>query len=211
MASVIFSPIISQIRGKTAEVVFSAWKGIAYIRRRVTPANPRTVAQTAQRDIMRRWVSRWHDLEEQIKDECKRLIKGLPLSGFNAFIGRNVEDSAKAVDERIMPLNAEVNAIATFEALTGSLDPGDIEVSWTLGEAAANDKIYFLAAEVVNSTPSDNLFLQESDLTDVSALGQVLTMPEPDTQYDIFALVEHVEDNTFSIARKATATANAAV
>lgn len=51
------SPLFSDIRNKLGEnVVFSMWKGRPYMRSFVTPANPNTLAQQANRDQMAKIV-----------------------------------------------------------------------------------------------------------------------------------------------------------
>lgn len=49
--------ILGAITGKVGNVVGASWKGIAYIREYVIPANPNTVAQKAERDLFRDIVS----------------------------------------------------------------------------------------------------------------------------------------------------------
>lgn len=47
------SPLFSDIRNKLGEnVVFSMWKGRPYMRSYVTPANPNSLKQAANRDQM---------------------------------------------------------------------------------------------------------------------------------------------------------------
>lgn len=45
--------ILGAITGKVGNVVGASWKGIAYIREYVIPANPNTDAQKAERDLFR--------------------------------------------------------------------------------------------------------------------------------------------------------------
>lgn len=49
--------ILGAITGKVGNVVGASWKGIAYIREYVIPANPNTDAQKAERDLFRDIVS----------------------------------------------------------------------------------------------------------------------------------------------------------
>lgn len=51
------SGILGAISGKVGAIVGASWKGIAYIREYVIPANPNTVAQKAERDLFRDIVS----------------------------------------------------------------------------------------------------------------------------------------------------------
>lgn len=89
MATVTFSPLIADIRGKTADVVFSSWKGRNYIRQRVIPANPRTADQTAVRDSLAEAVAIWQQLPGALQDGYGNAAANLNISGYNDFVGRN--------------------------------------------------------------------------------------------------------------------------
>lgn len=81
--------ILSNVRGAVAGVVGGVWKGKNYLRARVTPANPNTAAQQAQRTKMSATVA------------FAKLILGTVLnvfvdpfqkvmSGFNWFVKNNI-------------------------------------------------------------------------------------------------------------------------
>ena len=93
----------------------SRWKGVGFFRARVVPANPNSAGvygQAEHRSLFRTVVSWWHDLEAQVQEECDRLCFGMALSGFNAFVKRNLWDMGLGTAEsrkefawgRIMPL-----------------------------------------------------------------------------------------------------------
>lgn len=70
-------------------LTFSSWKGINTARQRVSPSNPNTTAQAAQRSLFADAVQFWRSflIELQGKEGWNRDASnsGKPQSGFNAF------------------------------------------------------------------------------------------------------------------------------
>ena len=84
------SPIFSDIRNKLGEnVVFSMWKGRPYMRSYVTPANPNSLKQQAQRALVANIVAMY---QSNVKgDESIAAawdVEALPrlISGYNQFV-----------------------------------------------------------------------------------------------------------------------------
>ena len=213
--------LVAGLSGSAADVTASKWKGIGYFRTRVIPANPNSPGEFGQAEHRGRFatvVAWWHDLEEQVKDDVARLMFGQAVSGFNGFTKRNLQDvslgTAKVRKEfqwpRIMPLNASVNPIADDLALDAGEETKELDLSWSQGESDEADKMYFVAGEAADedAVPA-NLFLVEKDITLTNGSPSTLTMPSAGQGYRIFALVEHTEDHTFSIARTAFGTSKA--
>jgi len=201
--------VCAGLSGSAADVTASRWKGVGYFRTRVIPANPQSAAQVLHRGHFSDVVAWWHDQEQQVKDECGRLMFGQAMSGFNGFTKRNVTDLAGfdktppvEIWPRIMPLNAQVNPIADDLSQDAGGTSKQVVLLWGQGEAVATDKMYFLAGEAAdqNAIPT-NLFLVEKETTATNAETVTLTMPKAAQGYRIFALVEHTENSTFSVAR----------
>jgi hypothetical protein len=96
------SPLFSDIRNKLGEnVVFSMWKGRPYMRSYVVPANPNSLKQQAQRDLMRKLVLMY---QTNIKgDESIAAawdVEALPrlISGYNQFVQYGADNVIGAVD-----------------------------------------------------------------------------------------------------------------
>lgn len=86
------APLMSfNARGKLAgSLVFMGWKGLKTVRQYVTPANPRTPDQVAQRNLFTQAVFAWRNYfttEEtnQAWDVAANVAPD-PLSGFNIFM-----------------------------------------------------------------------------------------------------------------------------
>lgn len=77
--------------GKIADsLVFMKWKGIATVRKFLIPANPKTAAQTTQRNRLAAAVAAWHTVALTVLDQTAwnvlATLAAKPLSGFNKFV-----------------------------------------------------------------------------------------------------------------------------
>lgn len=138
MARITFSPLITAASGKVGDTVFSRWKGRAYIRARVTPANPKTAAQTKQRDKLKYSVLQWQSLAEDIKARWNEYASPYSKSGFNFFCDFNIPSQFHSDDYqlRITPPNKDVAGPTDFAAVEGS-GSGDIDCTWLEGSEGA--------------------------------------------------------------------------
>lgn len=121
--------ILGRTTGKVANVVGGNWKGINYIREKVTPRNPRTPLQQAQRSNMRlavAWVLPL--IGSLITPFINRFTTR--MSGYNAVVSRNVmnfEGLATANDILVTPANTFDNR---FSISRGSLAlPGNLAIT----------------------------------------------------------------------------------
>jgi len=70
-------------------LVYSKWKGRAYVRKHVIPSNPKTAAQDLTRNAFK-WTSDvWKAAPTLVRAPWERFATGQVLSGRNAFIGKN--------------------------------------------------------------------------------------------------------------------------
>jgi hypothetical protein len=83
------SPILTDARNAIGEsIVFSRWKGRPYFRSWVKPANPRTLKQRANRDVLKQLVKRWQELKGDLDVVAawnKEALK-YQISGYNLFV-----------------------------------------------------------------------------------------------------------------------------
>ena len=84
------SPIFSDIRNKLGEnVVFSMWKGRPYMRSYVTPANPKSLAQTANRLHLAALVTAWQTWIKGVtgvETAWNSAALSQLISGFNRYV-----------------------------------------------------------------------------------------------------------------------------
>lgn len=76
-------------------LTFSKWKGVNYVRQRVTPYNPQSTGQTTHRTTFSDAVALWQVKDASTQgdwnDRAKEL--GYNMSGFNLFVQQYISQS----------------------------------------------------------------------------------------------------------------------
>ena len=171
------SPIFSDIRNKLGEnVVFSMWKGRPYMRSYVSPANPNSLKQQAQRDHMRKIVAMY---QSNIKGDADNAAAwdqaALPalISGYNRFVayGRKVtlgtlDLSATTISITISASGVPADRLAimvydasesTYKLPTTKRGLGTYtEADYTGWTPAAGDMLYVADTEVLTGTDTES-------------------------------------------------------
>lgn len=81
-------------------ITYSNWKGLAYVRTRVIPANPQTAGQTSIRNTLTGGVSAWQDtasVPATSKASWDFYASGTGMSGFNRYIKKFIETNTQQV------------------------------------------------------------------------------------------------------------------
>lgn len=139
--------LLGKASGKVGGIVTANWKGINYAREYVIPANPRTVNQTARRDVFANLVF----LGRQVKTVLintfwDNLFKGKSTSGFAQFMGYN--------QKRITAVTNLENVKLVTGDLEGLIDlSADIQLAGNLIGFSWSDSI------VSNGAPTDNVIV----------------------------------------------------
>ncbi|MBA7536905.1 hypothetical protein ES705_29170 [subsurface metagenome] len=124
-----FSPLLAGASGKAADAVAATWKGRAYIRKHVIPANPKSPAQTAVRESLARCVTLWRSLGILIKAWLDTYGTGYAMSGYNVFVKKNRAN--EAVPQALVPVPPNPN-VPPLADLEGSVVVAEtITASWT--------------------------------------------------------------------------------
>jgi len=71
-------------------LTFAKWKGIQYVRTRVIPANPKSVAQQEVRGIFSTLNAMYKRMPTEAREPWDYAVRGLPLTARNRFIQANV-------------------------------------------------------------------------------------------------------------------------
>lgn len=126
-------------RGKLgSSLVFSAWKGINTARQLVTPANPRTPAQIAQRGLLSVIVEAWRSttITQAIRLGWNKAaqLTGRAISGFNLFTSQLVKLAAEVPAASVVAEIANTQAdsvilnMVNLDDLTAGDEAGDFTV-----------------------------------------------------------------------------------
>ena len=71
-------------------ITFSRWKGRAYVRQRVVPANPKSVLQVSVRAMMKFLSQAWSDVGTTPQGSWDEIAGDQSISPFNAYIQENL-------------------------------------------------------------------------------------------------------------------------
>jgi hypothetical protein len=90
--AVVRGPLLSfGASGQIAKTqVYSRWKGRPYVRQLVTPANPRSTAQTQTRSVFSWLNSVWKVAPSVLQDPWTQFAKGQVLTNRNAWLQKNI-------------------------------------------------------------------------------------------------------------------------
>lgn len=196
-----FSPLVSALSGRAADVVAATWKGRAYVRKWVIPFNPQTDEQTEVRDSFRACVTLWRSLGDYVKTFLDTYGVGYAMSGYNIFISKN--RAAQQAETEIFPVppNPRVSAVPDFaydsEPVAGSClltwsDPefGDFNRTLILHRDKAG--VLFLSCD--NGTPSATETITITDLTVGKTYQFFIALYNWKTKvYGTPAMVEHLQ------------------
>ena len=124
--------ILSKTVGKVAGVVCSTWRGVNYIREKVTPANPNTEAQQTVRTMFSKVVAIAQQLLVAVIHTYWDVLQtGKKLTGYNRFCQANFNAMAGAFDETKIILS--VGGLEALSAPTAVWDADEqsIIVAWS--------------------------------------------------------------------------------
>lgn len=129
MATVIYSPLVTDMRGKLGDAVMSIWKGIHYVRSRVIPSNPQTAAQTLQRDALKNTLTMWQSVKTWAKTIWDTYAEGYALSGYNRYMDDNILHTKAGTAGHLTPYNQDYIKVSAEAAAAGGA--GEITCTWT--------------------------------------------------------------------------------
>jgi len=158
MAKIKFGQMIAEARGKVAGLVFSRGAYGAYMRQRVTPINPKTVAQGAVRSSLAAASQAWSSLTDAQRlvwashvDNFKKtnnIGDSVTLTGFNLFVSLN----RNATVIGAAPLTAFVGyeKPAAVLTLSGTIShaPEKLEIAFTPAIPAADKWVVYATRPV---------------------------------------------------------------
>ena len=173
--------ILSAPRGKVAGVVGSSWKGISYVRQKVTPANPNTAAQQAQRGKMSAAVT-----------FAQRILAGVlipfvspfqkKMSGYNWFIKQNIGKITASSNAADLRFTSGTLALPTGET-SGGTAAMQATVNFKNVANAADGEKMVVGAVWYDSDGGDAYYktqeVEGSLSTATIAIGDVSAMTDP--------------------------------
>lgn len=114
MAKILFTAIVADVRGKIAGTVFSKNRYGAYARTKVTPSNPKTLAQVQRRSLLAQFAQAWRGLTDIQRSSWNGAV--------DQYIGTNVFGNSKRMTGSALFSKLNLN-IATASGAQISVPP----------------------------------------------------------------------------------------
>jgi hypothetical protein len=191
-------------------VVFGNWRGVNYARQWVRPANPRTTAQAAQRDLWAFVVSMWQRAPADAQNAFIASSRGASYTGFNLFCKRNaisLRNQTNANNIVWSPGQSGATPLATISATGGA---GQITANASLGAGIPGtvvEAVIFVAFR--DAAPAGPYLQQVYSLSDTSSPYSVTFASLPAGTYVVSAFTRCVEaagKTVYSLSLNTTAT-----
>jgi len=141
------SVLVGAMSGSSGGTTASNWKGRQFVRRRVTPHNPKTAAQVTQRGYMARMSPWFRSLPADLVAKLNDLGSPLQMSGFNVMTREDLKHLAAAENPELIPANPDANALfsaSDANAVVGS----QIDLDFVAGPAILTHYVAFLTCPV---------------------------------------------------------------
>lgn len=173
--------ILSAPRGKVAGVVGSSWKGISYVRQKVTPANPNTAAQQAQRGKMSAAVKFAQSILAGVLIPFVSPFQK-KMSGYNWFIKQNIGKITTSSNAENLRFTSGTLALPTGE-LSGGTSTMVANVNFENVANTADGEKMVVGAVWYDSVGGDAYYktqeVEGSASTATIAIGDVSAMRDP--------------------------------
>jgi len=183
--ALVTGPLLSlDARGQVAgSIVFSNWKGRAYVRQLVTPSNPKSAGQTSNRAMFKFLSQAWAGLSAAEQATWEALAAATTISPFNAYQSFNMAEWTQFVTPFKDPA-ASGETIPVMGALTLTGGVRQAEISQVI--TTANDIWGMLIARsdaTFGGDPTKTQIVAAVEYPGASPITYVDTPLAPDTYF----------------------------
>lgn len=152
MAKVTLPLLGAEASGTVANsLTFGKWKGINYVRARVTPANPQTAGQIDQRNLMTWCVRFWQSLPSVVQDGWVSAARAQKMTGFNLFLKRNLIGLKAGTNNDSWIASPGQSGAPPVLSVSATGGEGQVSVSATVGDVVPGttiNAVYFVLVKL---------------------------------------------------------------
>jgi hypothetical protein len=197
MATVKLSILLSDMRNRLGNVVFSKWKKTNYVRQYVTYSRGSTPKQAEVRSAFSLLVTVWKTMGRLMHASWNLFSSGQNMTGRNAFIGANVTRViAGEALELFKPMGEEPPA--SFSAQAGAA-AGGITCSFTLPPGSVDKHLFIFTQLKDSGKGTGDIKRYEAGVNPASPFE--IEGLEPGAEYFVYALLA---DDEYANAVKAS-------
>lgn len=121
--------------------VYAKWRGVPYVRQKVTPSNPKTSGQVETRSVFTFLSNVWKLLDPNAQAPWLAASKGQPKTDRNIFMGQNIKLLRPAANLDLLVMSPGANgglaaaaatATGASGAINGTLTAPALPAGWTV-------------------------------------------------------------------------------
>ncbi len=143
MATVKLNILVSDVRNRLGNVVFSKWKKTNYVREYAQYSRGNTPRQVEVRSAFSLLASVWKTMGIFMQSTWDHFSSGQNMTGRNAFIGANVKNVIDGAPLELFKPMGKM-PVASFSAGAGS-SPGAIRCLFALPAGSENSYVFFFS------------------------------------------------------------------
>lgn len=164
-------------------IVYSGWKGRAYVRRHAIPANPKSVSQYSVRAMMRFLSQYWTNLSASEKADWATRAAVTNISPFNAYIAYSMDRWGREEYPTQQDPAAETGTPGTLTTETATAGVRSITVANTVSVLADNWGILLYRSVTTGFTPARNNMYRIMEAVSAAAFTFLDTAVDVGTPY----------------------------
>ncbi len=146
-------------------LVFSIWKGRAYVRQRVIPTNPKSASQTGMRSMFSFLAKQWTNIAGVDQDTFNADAESKSISPFNSYVALNMDRWKNYLppSQTFVPAEASTPLTVTTMTLNGGEAYVNVELTPSGGTDIWGFIVYREDAAITDPNNSNTVFVLEAD------------------------------------------------
>ena len=187
MSKVTLSPIITDVRNRMGNVVFSKWKETNYVKQYLPHSAGNSERQLEIREAFATAVSVWKNTGNTLHAtwDAYAQEQNMNMSGYNAFIKANITRILLNTAMELFKSTGEDEPLS-LNAGTGSAS-GEIICEFSLPQSQEQRHVIFFAQRIENGRATDTISMHEAGADPSSPY--TITGLEPGAEYFVHAIV----------------------
>lgn len=193
MANAQLSILLTDLRKRIGNVVFSKWKETNYVRQYVKQAAGNSEEQQRIRANFKLIVTVWKSLCDGMRSTWENAAKTLNMTGYNLFIKENAVRLIAGTPMEVANASADVPTLFTLAAAPAG--SGSIQCSFELPTGSETKYLILAVQKMTGDEPTGTVSLVNGGVNPVSPY--TISGLEPGMNYTVHAMLA---DNEYAAA-----------
>ena len=206
MAKIALNILVSDVRNRLGNIVFSKWKKTNYVREYITYSRGSTAKQAEVRSAFKILSSVWKITGLPMQNSWNHFASGNNMTGRNAFIGDNMKKMLAIQPlDLFKPLGE--NTVVSLNAVTGTA--GAISCTFSMPQGSTDKYLFFFAQKKdAAGKGTENIKRFDTGLNPVSPFS--ITGLDAGAEYFVYAVIaDAAYENATKVSESVSGSAKA--